>query len=272
MTKKYGNNLYLTDLSNISKEIYQIGLRRQMQLMKLKTPGNSKNPTNLTKLFYLTYQTGARIGELIRDPYPKMTVANYKKWTIMHVDKINEKHWKEKKHLDQITGKIDRYGNNIKKTDFENSVREWMPQNIPIDDVSDKLMWDFITDDGGSLNNTWLKDYTYSQRQSLHHRFAYSFRARLTDGSITKVRGITPHILRHLRAYNLLFNKGYEMSFIQAFFGWTKAQMLTDHYVYIKNALKNREQMQILERMLDGRKGQSITEYALGSGELNVVT
>ena len=73
------------------------------------------------------------------------------------------------------------------------------------------------------------------------------FKTTLTDGENTDYQGITPHILRHLRFYNVKINKGYPDDLIQSYFGWTSKDMF-EHYLYIDKQVRSVEQRQILER------------------------
>jgi integrase len=227
---KYANNLYLTDLSDVSKTIYQAGQRYIKWVNKQESPRGIKSPAYLVKLFYLDYLTGARIGEMLREPYPKLQRDKINRHEIVIVTKINQKHWKSKKE----------------------GLREMMIQMIPIRGPYETAMWEYVTDEWGNTNTgSWLSSFGgYKARNSITNRFKHHFKATLTDGSnIYEDRGIPPHVLRHLRAYNLLLNRGYEESFIQVFFGWSRKAML-EHYTYIKLALQGKQLKQMVERML----------------------
>ena len=159
---------------------------------------------------------------------------------------------------------VQRYMVNLEKSE-----REVIAQNFPLDGIYEKRMWDYITDEGQNLNlKTWITgfgEYTPTTRTAITNRFKDSFKARLTDGEkIYENHSVNPHILRHLRAYSLLFNKDYKVPLIQSYFGWERIQMLTDHYVYIKRAIKDREQLAMLERTLTDQSHGENNEFALG--------
>ena len=162
----------------------------------------------------------------------------------MHVEKINEKH----------------------DVGLKKSI---MIQNIPIVDESDQAIWNYITDSGTNFNLQPVFEVfgAYSQRNriNLSRSLTSAFKTDLTDGNeVFRGAGIPPHVLRHLRVYNLKFNRGYDLDFIQALLGWKKKDMF-EHYVYISKMLRDKEQLQVLERSFDDFNRQGLQKLTLGS-------
>ena len=196
-SRKNRNGWWLVDLSDISKTILEAGKAYRQELL-MHQRRRCDNPTELVKLFYLDYLTASRIGEPLKKPiYAKRLIMDG--WTIVKTSKINEKHFTS-------TGEP-----------------QMMTQNLPVRTQPDKEMWDYVFE-GGAYGWERTFDFsplaTYAQRTRITEAFKNNFKTDLTDGErIYKRAGIAPHILRHLRVYNLKFNQGYDDSLVQSFLG-----------------------------------------------------
>lgn len=248
----YSNNLYLSDMKDVSKSVWKIG----RNFFEGRNP-HVKYPGNLRKLFYLTYLTGSRIGELVREPYPLLQIYELEGIHVMSVKKLNEKHFTTREPLNQNEPVV-RVGGHVlrRKLNLETSIRQQITQNLPIDNEYEARMWNYVTRDYTQLNTrAWLQSFGgYKSRESISHRFSRLFKANLMDekGNAYPNHGINPHMLRHLRAYNLV-QKGYEERLIQQYFGWVSRDMLY-HYTYIKRLIEDKEQREIVRRMLKKEK------------------
>ena len=74
------------------------------------------------------------------------------------------------------------------------------------------------------------------------------FRARITNGRKGLDGWILPHMLRHMRAYNLLINKHIRSEIVQRLLGWNRKEMV-DYYADIKNTLGEQEMIEIYRSM-----------------------
>ncbi len=249
MAKKvtYDNALYLCNLDNVNKEIWDMGQAGYKALLESKAPNKYPYPLELTKLGYFAYFSGARIGEPLRTDRLVCYEKDHNGERIAYIEKDNEKHLSDvrKKKTGQKTELgAERYKKLGKRT--------ITIANIPLNEEYDIKMWDFITNglpDERGLARTFDVFGGYEALARVSKAFKGHFCANLTDGYKTfDNHGITPHILRHLRAYNLQINRRYPAELIQAYMGWDTADMLS-HYVYISKQLKTIGQFQILDSL-----------------------
>lgn len=244
--KKNKNQYFFTDLGNVSKQVYEVGKNtRERSYLNMGHQGTPvKDLVGLIKLFYFLYLTGARIGEMLRDPKPKiLQTFSYKGYTFVKLQRVNEKNFDKY----EITGQNSR-GRPIYKGIGD---REILTVNIPIDDAYDKLMWDYIFDNGANLNVNFLGDFGgYGDRSRISHMISNNFRANLNDGErIHKQSGITPHMLRHMRDFNLRVNKGYEPESVMKIIGWHNEKMMR-YYLLINKTLGDNLQLQMFDKHL----------------------
>jgi hypothetical protein len=74
------------------------------------------------------------------------------------------------------------------------------------------------------------------------------FKTDITDGrQIIKNTSITPHMLRHARAYDLIVLHGYKKAVVQQLLNWDTENMV-DRYTDIRDMLKENELIQEYER------------------------
>ena len=82
---------------------------------------------------------------------------------------------------------------------------------------------------GGQLSRQSLAD--------ISRKFAMRFKAKITNGEITEENGgITPHMLRHARTYDLHIIEGYPDYVVMKIMGWNTRNMI-DFYEDVKAAL-----------------------------------
>ena len=211
--KKNDNDLYLTDLSNVSRTIYNCGQEGLQDMLESKERvlKSYPYPITLTKLFYFLYFSGARLGEGLKCDriitYVLDTTINDNK--VSYIEKYNLKHFKNAQ--DRADGK-----------------NTYTVENIPLDGEYDKKIWDFLMQskddknkDGKILSKEFKVFGEYPKNQpNMSAVIKRHFKTTLTDGENTDYQGITPHILRHLRFYNVKINKGYPDDLIQSYFGY----------------------------------------------------
>lgn len=266
--REYKNHLYLKDLSDISKTIYGIGEKFKLQVASGWNLGRGQNPINNIKAFYFIYLTGSRIGEILREPYPKLykdslyitKESKRIEIQVIKVTKQNEKHWKNKK----------------------DGIRETIEQNIPLSNTnyemeSERKMWDFITSDGNSMDLTQLFESLggYGKRTNISHFMERHFKTTLTDGTNEYTNeGLRPHILRHLRVFSFLYDHQYDKDLVQKWLGWNNDEMF-DEYVYIQKQLGTDIQRKLLKKHFgdeseDMVNAPSKLDYKLGDHAKNI--
>jgi hypothetical protein len=262
----YKNQLFLTDLGNVSESIYKIGRDfRERSMESLKYKGN--NPALYTKLFYFDYFSASRSGEPLLEPYPQVSIEIRKGWPYAHIKKLNLKHFvnpqyqclhcpdllpSHKAIVEHLKGQhplASPQGAYKKIGD-----REEITQNILIETMPERLMIDYILDGQTSALPRTI-DFSelggYKARTKINHAMQAAFKADLTDGNtIYKETGITPHILRHLRIYDLAIIKGLDDYTIQSYLGWSSRDMI-EEYLYIKRMRMDQVQLQRIDKRID---------------------
>jgi integrase len=69
------------------------------------------------------------------------------------------------------------------------------------------------------------------------------FKMSITDGAtIKESNSIVPHMLRHMRTYDMKINHGYSNSFVQKVFGWKKEDMVS-YYADVLHMLGIQDQL-----------------------------
>ena len=132
-------------------------------------------------------------------------------------------------------------------------------------------MWEFVAPHqreildfspllGGPLSWQSLAD--------ISRKFSMRFRAKITNAQITEENGgVTPHMLRHARTYDLHIIEGYPDYVVQRIMGWNKRDMI-DRYEDIRAALNIRELKEIYVLISKMFKGYVILENASNSSLL----
>jgi len=131
-------------------------------------------------------------------------------------------------------------------------------------------MWVLITDGGLALSASEIfrfQEWKSIKKENLSCLIKTNFRADLRDtrGKLHRESGITPHILRHMRAFSVVVNYGVEVPLVVKWFGWTDQRMLY-YYAHIRTKLSTRNQVEMLKRsnMLTNLPidlGKSISAY-----------
>ncbi len=258
--KLYTNLLWTTKLNDLSKLIYESGLKYRDWASASKK--RQKELANRRRLFYFLYLTAARIGETMLNPMPTITLSSLAGKHIVSVSRINEK------HFDYKTGSKER---------------AFVQEMLYVNGIHEKLMWEYVFPD--EIIEEQEYSIAYFMEPLMNHKafdttelqafqttrtklssYIHYFKADMTAGAGTlfKEHSFTPHQLRHLRVYALHFNWGYDWDLIQAWLGWSKAEM-REHYVYIEKQLKLEQQAKLLQSYAKASSNQSLdtSEYGL---------
>ncbi len=246
--RRYSNAFWLTHLSDISKTIYETGLRYKEWAMKYRK--RQRSLVSKIRLFYFVYLTADRISENIREPQPTIRLSSLKGNDIVIINRVNEKHFTKD-------------GN-----------REVIPEYLYVNGIEERLMWEYIFPDdvipekeysiSYFMDKLLTKKSIDTDRTKLAHIMSH-FKADMTDGiNVYKDHGFTPHQLRHLRVYNLRFNWGYDWDLIRVWLGWD-SEAMKEHYVYIRKQIKTEEQLAILKKYMDmpTHAKLDVSEYGL---------
>lgn len=229
---KRTNKWTYADLSkNISQQTWEIGQAYIVRFRDEKTKPRHLNayPVQLVKYFYFLYLTGSRLMEPVCEPRPQINIINKDGKVYIAIHKVNEKH----KALD-------------------GSGREVIDQALPVFNQYEQSMWNFITDGGMVTDTADIFKFDKWRSRTKHNMnclLKTNFRTNLRDenGRVHIDYGITPHILRHMRAFNVIVNYGVEVPLAIRWFGWTDQRMLY-YYAHIRKALNIGSQVEMLKR------------------------
>ncbi len=262
--RKYKSTLYPADLKNTPKLIWDIGMEFRKEVLSKESEKDGRiasNPPMACKYFYFLYLTGSRIGEPLLQPFPKVkleqTTIKDKTLDIMKVERVNEKHFAEKVYLENQGTYKNRFGAIAEKkiVNIEKSKRAVITQQIPIETEWDAQMWKYVLGRERSdliaiesmVDFSYFGSYEFA-RKALGNYITRNFRTDLTDGEhIFKDEGILPHMLRHLRAFNFLVERGWSDTLVQSFLGWDRREMV-EYYVYINRMLGAKHQLDLFRK------------------------
>ena len=213
----------------ICRQVWEIGqdYLRRMQEPKGRPRHRIQNPVQLTKLFFWLFLTGARQQEAFLSPCTLDIINNTQDGgTYVTITHRNQKH-KEHKG-DTVT------------------------QVMPIFDEWEQKMWTFITD--GNRESEPGKIFGYenwksTKKSNITALFKTNFRTTLEtpDKKVHRDAGIAPHILRHMRTFNVLHNHHVPDDLAQVWFGWDTKYMI-DYYAHIRAVMSTRNQLGMLSR------------------------
>lgn len=194
-----------------------------------------KRPADLERYFLWLYLTGSRKREPFLKPYPRINVFKPKSlpWRVVHVTRVIEK--------------------SFTKGTRERTVHE---QYIPVFDAVEDALWRKVLNDYESINLDDLFSNVAAMDKSLTGVIQRNFRADMREeatGKIMRNAPITPHALRHHRAYNLYIERELDKDLVISLFGWLDDRML-NYYAYINMAAKGRAQLASLKKFAAGRK------------------
>ena len=243
--RTYRSKNYLAQIDNprnqinVSTAIYDSAMRFYKHAKENKKKGRRmKSPANLIRYFLFLYLSGSRVSEPISFPMATISISHPKVFP-----------WKDLITINKV---------NLKHFDNDHN-HEVIPQNIPIFDIGEKRMWEIVlngfeTTSLSDVYKTILKQNGGERRNgNLSNVISRNFFAdmKTSQGEIIHHCGITPHNLRHLRAYNLHIERGLPPQLIQSLFGWKDLKMLT-YYVELSRAIQSKAQIEMLKNLGEG--------------------
>ena len=87
------------------------------------------------------------------------------------------------------------------------------------------------------------------------------FKTDITDGSqIMKNASITPHMLRHARAYDLIANHGVQTHLVQKLLGWQTSDMV-NRYADVSAYINDSETLAMWQTVIDASKDKTIISH-----------
>jgi len=229
---------------NISEVIYKIG-QDYLKKVKERTTNEKKigKACLLVKALYFIYLTGSRVSEVfIKNPkltYFKEKVnteKGVKTLEFVKVERVLEKHFLNKKE----------------------NVRQDIIQIIPANYDYEAEMWSSIFDhfiygkeftldlSGIAKPGTKKENLRIILRRLMVQNFKVKQKNPLTGEMIEE--GITPHALRHWRAFNLRVERGWEEIAVTRTLGWTSPKMIY-YYVDILQGVQEKELIKELTKM-----------------------
>ena len=197
-------------------------------------------PADIERYMLWLYATGSRKREPFHKPYPRINVFKPKDlpWRVVHIIRVIEKSF--------VNGTKDRVMHE---------------QYIPIFDVAEDKVWRKVLSDyeNTDLDDLFQRLEVLDKNQNLtgviQRNFHCDMREELT-GKLLKNAPLTPHALRHHRAYNLYIERGLDKDLVISLFGWKDDRML-DYYAYINRGAKGRAQLHSLKKFAESEKKRS---------------
>lgn len=188
------------------QDIYEMGIASQDRLA--------------TALLFLTYITGARIGEAVRVRYMNISVVGDFYEIIMPVQK-KRKMKNQRRRVPIPRGK--------KAKCFENEMMKAVVSYLTSNKNVEYPLWKW-----GKPNDMYPKGRAYEMDVYLRRQFAFTTNAFVKtkkygwmDQVITKP--LHPHFLRHCRADHLVQYYNFTDTKLRHFFSWTSTQMAAEY-------------------------------------------
>jgi site-specific recombinase XerD len=218
-----------TGKKSMSEFIYELG-QKYLDKVREKTENEKRigSASRLVSVLYFLYLTGARVSELfIKPPKINLVYDPSSKYFFIEVERVNEKHF-------------------VLGADKQKE-REVIVQEFPLNDEYEVRMWGFITNDFIAG-----KEYTFdlsnfikgkSKRQTIRILLSRAFEVPLKNpvSGEVKLEPLTPHVLRHARAYNLRIEQRLADLDVVRTIGWRNPYQLYN-YVDILQGI-NREEI-----------------------------
>lgn len=241
-TADYRTNLFLYDMRGIDEQIFNI-VKEFMERTKA-----FRYKELWAKYFIFLYLSGARRMEpFLSNP----TVSKFEEEGEMYyrIRRVNEKHFEGRKPRRQLLSQLFKAWNKHEQALFEFLLGE-----------KNEVALDFTPLIDPQNKHPEIAEHlqvAYNGRDELHYRigaqistrFAQLFKADITNHENEKVSntGIVPHMLRHIRAYDLLIGKDLPEGLCAKLIGW-KPVML-QYYADISRSMQEKEEMDIYKHL-----------------------
>lgn len=257
--KEYHTAFFLADQRYLDKQIYEI-----VQNFMSRTRW-IRNKELWAKYAIFLYLSGARRTE----PFwldPTISKVEKNGHLFYKVRRINEKHFEgrnprreiisqtfvawtpyEKSLFDFLLG-----GYKERTIDFKQLFIGRKPRKEQLEEFKKQLY-------GAEFSNPKGRNKIVNSLTSqISRRFSMMFKADIGNGRINIQNGnMAPHMLRHLRAYDLLVIKNLKESFVEKLIGWGPG--MADYYADIKRSMSEREEISFYEGLFKERGSASIT-------------
>jgi hypothetical protein len=221
--RKNSNNWYFANLDELAcKQVWEAGQAYYARVRDNKIRHSFSHPVELTKYFYMLWLTGARLRELLLQPSPAISFQHMDGGTQVIMSHVNEKHKQP------------------------NGERDVIDAEMPLFDEWEQKMWLFITDGVTVLNTDDIFKFSKwgsIEKSNLSHLIKTNFKLDLRDPNkrLHHEQGITPHILRHMRMFNVVLQHNVRPELAIKWFGWNNIEMVY-YYAHIRQLLSIRNQ------------------------------
>jgi len=206
-----------TGKKTMSEFIYDLG-QEYLKKVWSKTKNEKKigRSSTLVSILYYLYLTGSRVSELfIKPPRIRLVYDPSSKYHFIEVERVNEKHF-------------------VLLPDGQKE-RETIIQIFLLADLSEIKMWNYITNGFlfGKEYKFDLSNFTKSksERHVVRTLLSRAFKVPLKNpitGEV-KLEPLTPHILRHARAYNLRIEQELSDLDTSRIIGWKSPYQLFNY-------------------------------------------
>lgn len=260
MVKTYRTNWSLAHKSTMDKDILE------MVSMAINNSHYSASNSEFFQYTLFIWLTGKRsIEPLLRKPTIELFIdSNEKQW--YHVTSMVAKHFSTQAMRCiscELTMARTKEAKQHRKETGHSLIhigeRRISSHYWPIMSAEERIMWQFLMDGRQTrtldfsrlvpkrfrgLKLTDLPNLK-SLASQVARRFSNTYKMSITDGSTEVIGSLTPHMLRHSRAYDLLVNHKKPALWCQRMMDWDNNAMLY-YYTDLKNSLHAQEEMLLL--------------------------
>lgn len=258
---QYKTNWFLYDMNNVYKVIFLM-IKEGLANGRL-----SRNKELLGKYVAFIAVSGSRRNE----PFlysPTITKFEKNGRVFYKITKLNEKNFmKGKSKKRQIISPIF----SPKNDKYEKALFDYLIDGRAIVKLN---FGSLLLSENDRLNEAEFEVSSYEDKEKILKKRAShitrsvqsTFKAKITNGhKVMENQGVNPHILRHVRAYDLVINKGIKKEMVAKLLGWSNDNMV-GYYSDIKNAMRAEEMVDQYLRMDDLKPAKSeisFTEISL---------
>lgn len=268
LKKEYRTGYFFADMSDTDKAVYDI-----VQDFMRNTPA-FKNKELWAKYCVFLYLSGARRIEpfMMNSTITKIEEDGH---IYYRIKKVNAKHFtgsRLKPEVDAETGKVKK--SKAVLSNIYNPKRKIMENRFVAWNKYEKALFEFLLNGNlmvslnfkpllpsygkrakkidESFNSLSYNGESKAIRQygsQISDRFSKLFKADVVNQETMKVEhmGIVPHMLRHVRAYDLLVNKELRESMVQRLIGWESEMVY--YYADIESSMGEKQETEIYHSM-----------------------
>ncbi len=257
----YKTNWTIQNKSNIDRQIYEILIKTGEKTL------NYKNKQLFFQYVLMLYLTGKRRIEPFLTPITIIKM-NVKGINFYKVTSSVAKHYESNIKRCKICGEVLKSNKSVKEhrnltkhNDYIHIGKRRIVSHMwQAENKEESALWEYVCEQKSriTINFNSLLPPRYAKLQEKEKLVEYNrnngnllngitlkfkqFKTLVTDGRTTVNTNIVPHMLRHLRAYDLIVNHHYKDILVQRLLDWDTHDMVY-YYLDIKNMLQMEDEI-----------------------------